>query len=219
MSTVVIADTLFSASHPQPAAIGSLRTEVRSGPANYAAIFARHRALLCGDLIDPDFLNSLIERCRHGGFIADHVDHLGSREIESPPRVSSILTLALSRLPFLRWLEAVTGCGPLTRVDGRVIQARANGVDALDWHDDRGDPARRLAITINLSDSDYDGGTFELRDAASRHMLATHRHDRPGSALIFDVADDIEHRVLPVTRGGPRRIYTGWFLGTPRPLP
>lgn len=68
-----------------------------------------------------------------------------------------------------------------------MVQARANGVDVLDWHDDRGDPARRPAITINLPDSDYDGGLFELREVASR-------------------------RLLPVTRCGPRRVYTGWFL-------
>ncbi|WP_162233337.1 2OG-Fe(II) oxygenase [Sphingomonas sp. Leaf33] len=129
------------------------------------------------------------------------------------------MTIALARPPMLRWLEAVTGCGPLTRVDGRVIQARANGIDALDWHDDRGNVDRRLAITIDLSDTGYDGGLFELREVASQRLLTTHRHDRPGSALIFDVADDIEHRVQPVTRGGPRRVYTGWFLGAMRPLP
>ncbi len=185
----MIADILFSASHPQPVTVGSLRTEVLSTPEDYALIFARDRVLLCGDLIDPDSLNNLIEHCRHGGFVADYVDHLGSRKIESPPRVGGILTLVLSRPPFLCWREAVTGCGSLTRVDGRVIQARANGVDALDWHDD---PARRLAITINLSDGAYDGGTFELCNVASQRMLATHRPDRPGSALIFDVADDID---------------------------
>ncbi len=214
----MIADTLFSASKPRPVSIGSLRTRVHAAHRDYAPIFARHRALVCGDLIEPDFLDKLIARCRDGGFVADTVARLGSREIEVPPRVGSILTLALSRPPLLRWLEAVTGCGPLARADGRVVQARANGVDALDWHDDRGDPARRLAITIDLSDSDYDGGLFELREVASQRPLATHRHDRPGSALIFDVADDIEHRVLPVARGGPRRVYTGWFLGTERPL-
>lgn len=207
---------LFSQSDPRPVAIGTLRTEMRAAPETYAPVFARHRAIECPDIIEPDFLAGLIDRCRRGGFVAEHVERLGSREIETPERAGVALGVALGRPAFLRWVEAVTGHRDLHRVVGRVIQARANGIDALDWHDDRHDKARRLAITVNLSDASYDGGDFELREVATHRMLATYRHHRPGTALIFDVADDIEHRVLPVTGGGPRRIFTGWFMAPDR---
>jgi hypothetical protein len=32
-----------------------------------------------------------------------------------------------------------------------------------------------------------------------------------GAALIFEVSARYEHRILAVTAGGPRRVYTGWF--------
>ena len=31
--------------------------------------------------------------------------------------------------------------------------------------------------------------------------------------LIFRVSSKLEHRVLPLTAGGPRRVFTGWAMG------
>jgi hypothetical protein len=123
-----------------------------------------------------------------------------------------VITLALKRAALLSWLEAMAGCGSLGNVEGRVVRALANNHDQLVWHDDLDEPRRRLAITINLSEQLYEGGLFELRDKRTHAVLASHLHLEPGTALIFDVARDIEHRVLPVTSGGPRCVYTGWFF-------
>jgi hypothetical protein len=83
----------------------------------------------------------------------------------------------------------------------------------FNWHDDLPEnPTRRIGITINLSENPYEGGLFELRKKKTQQILTRHRHEKPGSALIFDVSDALEHRVWPVTSGGPRRIFAGWFL-------
>ncbi len=201
--------------HGRPIAIGAQRTDILSAPDGPAGVFERHRAIECRDLIDPDLLADLLDRCRRGSFVADHVDRLGSREIEAPQRVGVALNIVLSRPPFLHWVEAVTGCHALHRVEGRVVQTRANGRDALDWHNDTHDDAagvRRLGITVNLSDAAYEGGGFELRTTGTQAMLTRYRHDRAGTALIFDIAGDLEHRVLPLASGGPRRVFTGWFV-------
>lgn len=142
----------------------------------------------------------------------DSVEGLGDREVESPQRAGGAITLALKRAGLMRWIEEATGCGPLVRVDGRVVQARANNHDQLVWHDDLNEPERRLAVTVNLSEAPYEGGRFELRHAGTKEMLTEHLHDAPGALLIFEVARELEHRVLPVTSGGPRRVYTGWFF-------
>ena len=34
-----------------------------------------------------------------------------------------------------------------------------------------------------------------------------------GAMLIFEVSRRCEHRVHPLTGGGPRRVFTGWFIG------
>ena len=53
---------------------------------------------------------------------------------------------------------------------------------------------------------------FELRDVRNDKLLLQYRHAALGAALIFDVARGLEHRVLPLISGGPRRVYTGWFF-------
>jgi hypothetical protein len=39
-----------------------------------------------------------------------------------------------------------------------------------------------------------------------------HHHASPGEALVFEVSPALEHRVTPLTAGGPRTIFAGWFL-------
>lgn len=36
---------------------------------------------------------------------------------------------------------------------------------------------------------------------------------RQGDALIFKVDHALEHRVTPLTAGGPRIVWAGWFIG------
>jgi hypothetical protein len=51
-----------------------------------------------------------------------------------------------------------------------------------------------------------------MRTVPERSPLITFRHDTPGTALIFEVSKRCEHRLHPLTSGGPRRVFTGWFL-------
>ena len=71
---------------------------------------------------------------------------------------------------------------------------------------------------IDLADRRYQGGRFELRRKGESDPLLVFEHAAPGSLLIFAVRDDLEHRVTPVTGGGPRRVYSGWFLSQPDDL-
>ena len=193
-------------------AVGAFRTVLLASPEAVAAEFSKHRAIACAHAIEPDLLASLLRLCREGHFEPNEVEDLGHREVENPQRAGRTLTHVLKRADLIGWIERATGCGPLETVEGRVVRARANNHDQLLWHDDLDEPHRRLAITINLSEHGYEGGLFELREKRTEKLLAMHRHIAPGTALIFDVAYDIEHRVLPVTAGGPRCVYTGWFF-------
>lgn len=196
----------------RPFTIGATTTQLLQPPEAARDEFVRRRSILCRDAIEAGFLATLQGLCRRGRFVPDSVEGLGDREVEQPQRVGGAISLALQREGLKHWLEAATACGPLGRVEGRVIQARANGHDQLTWHNDLQDPRRRLAITINLSETAYEGGLFELRTVATREMLTEHLHADPGTVLVFDISRDLEHRVLPLTGGGPRRVYTGWFF-------
>jgi hypothetical protein len=193
-------------------AVGAYRTALLASPEAVAGAFSEHRAIACAGAIEPGLLATLMRFCREGQFEPDEVEGLGHREVESPQRAGRTLSLALKRAELIDWVERATGCGPLATIEGRVVRARANRLDQLTWHDDLDLPRRRLAITINLSEHAYEGGLFELREKRTGRLLASHLHREPGTALIFDVAQDVEHRVLPVTSGGPRCVYTGWFF-------
>jgi len=180
--------------------------------ASVAAALAERPAIALTGLLAPEFRRMLDPALRRP-FVEQRVEGApGMRQVEPGIQPASrALELALRRAPLLRWLERVAGCGPLIRVEGEVAEHRSGGEDYLSWHQDMHKPGRRLALVIDLSDARYEGGIFELRDRQSKQLLIRHHHDQPGSALLFRIAGNLEHRVLPITSGGPRRVFACGF--------
>lgn len=178
-----------------------------------AAAFAAQRAVICHDALDPAIVAKLDRICDAADFQSDHVEELGHRRIEKPALAGGTISLLLRRAPLFRWIEAVSGCGTIGDIEGRIVQTYADPGDELTWHDDLGgDTHRLLAVTVALTSPPYRGGTFELRRVGERNNLFSYKHDRPGSVLIFEISPEYEHRVLPLSSGGPRRVFTGWFM-------
>lgn len=198
-----------------PFAIKAGSTCIAHDPAGYRDAFASDQALCFDGVIDPAFLEMLVSRAAAAAFMDDNVDRIGLRAIEARQRVGPVLSMALGRHNFLEWLMVATGVGPLRAVAGRLAQTRANGCDELDWHDDLDDLRRRLGMVINLSDTDFDGGTFEMRRKGETESFLRFQHSAPGSMLVFAVHPQNEHRVTPLTSGGPRRVFAGWAMTRP----
>lgn len=196
--------------------IGQTETALPADEARDRAIFAEQRALVLPQAFAPQLLLRLRMLSQVGRFVSNDVEALGHREIESPPLAGKAIELLLSRPAMFRWLERITACGPISRVDGAIARTHASPQDRLDWHDDLNHPeaaSRRLAITIALDDLNYEGGLFELRRVGGTDSLFTFKHEKAGTAVIFEVSERLEHRVLPMTGGGPRVVYAGWFIG------
>jgi hypothetical protein len=172
--------------------------------------FSEFRAVHIDGVLEPGFLTSVMRMLESATFTAGPSGP-GFREVESPQRVGKMLNLVLSRPELLRWLEDVSGAGPLKRIEGRITQTLNRPGDELRWHDDSTteEEGRRLAIVINFSTEAYEGGEFALRYKTGR-MLFEHHYTKLGSGLIFEVDRELEHRVLPLTVGGPRRVFAGW---------
>lgn len=192
--------------------VGMSRVNLFASADDLRQDFLRTRALPSRDILEPDLLARIDGILDQGGWSQDGVDNLLFRKAEDPPRAGGVISLMLCRPELLRWVEAVTGCDRLERASGRVIQIEPNASAGLDWHSDMREPARRIGITINLGKAAYEGGKFELR-VRDGEVLAEHRHVEQGSALLFAVGRDLQHRLLPITAGGPRQVYTGWFYG------
>lgn len=177
--------------------------------------FAIRKALLFEDVFAAPLFQSLMAQSAAAQFIHNDVEHVGTREIEQPQRVGKLISLLLARPEMLRWLERVTQVGPLRAVSGQLAQTRANGSDELVWHDDLSDLTRKLAVVINLSSANFEGGLFELRRKRSKEVLVSQKYHKPGSMMIFAVEPGLEHHVTPLLSGGPRRVYAGWYLSEP----
>ena len=197
--------------------VGPVRTELDPDLTDICEQYARLHAIPLRDVLEPAFLQTLLRLCAAATFISGPSDP-GHREVESPQRVGRILNLALQRPNCLRWLEDATGCVPLGHIEGRLTQTLVRPGDELLWHDDLCEEDRRLAFVLNLGTAPYTGGDFELRAKGGPTLLRVH-HAEPGSALIFKVHPRIEHRVLPLTAGGPRRVFAGWAIAKPHPGP
>jgi 2OG-Fe(II) oxygenase superfamily len=200
-----------------PFLIDRLNTAVEVDPASWRAEFERVPAFVFEDALSPRLLDQLMRGAAQTKYIDDDVRNIGTRQIESPQRISGSISLMLGRSALLAWLEQATGCSPLKAVVGRIAQTRANDRDELVWHDDSDALDRLLGVVINLSDQPYEGGLFELRRKGQAEPLFAYRHTRPGSITIFAVRSNLEHRVEPVITGGPRRVYAGWMLSKPEP--
>jgi hypothetical protein len=178
-----------------PFSIGAAQTELFADPAPWAASFAEQRAIVCRDLFEP----ALFAR-------------LGTRAVEEPQRVGGTINVLLQRPNLFRWLETVTGRTGLAGAEGRLVQTRSGAGDALEWHNDLQQVRRALGITISFTDAVYTGGLFEMRGVEDPATVRCFDHARAGTALIFDLGSDVEHRVRPIGSGGPRRVFTGWFM-------
>jgi 2OG-Fe(II) oxygenase superfamily len=173
--------------------------------------FARDRALLCRAGIEPSLLGRLIQACDHASFVSKTFSDIGHRWTESPPLIATAISIALNRPDFMRWLMNATICGQIDHVSGHLAQSRAGGQDQLDWHNDT-HANYRLGVTVHLSDCKYGGGIFELRDFGSKEILFSHSDPRPGDVVLFSIDPWSEHRVTAVEHGGPRLVYSGWFM-------
>jgi 2OG-Fe(II) oxygenase superfamily len=198
-----------------PFCIGAQGVAILEDPAVLRARFNEVPAIAFTGIFDPDFAAKMEQRAAATDFAEEYVDRIGSRMIEQPQRVGKALSLLLHTSALLEWLEQATGAAPLRAVAGMLVETRMNGRDALDWHDDREDDRRRLAVVINLSDKGFTGGQFQMRRKGEVQPVLTFDHRGVGSMLIFAVRPDLEHCVTPLSSGGPRRVYAGWFLSQP----
>jgi hypothetical protein len=95
------------------------------------------------------------------------------------------------------------------------------------WHDDIEDGivtgiedewtphGRLVALSLNLSDAAYEGGALLLRDKVTEQTLSEVRNIGLGDAIMFRLAQHLEHRVADVVGDVPKTAFAGWFHRRP----
>jgi 2OG-Fe(II) oxygenase superfamily len=129
--------------------------------------------------------------------------------LEDPPALNLLHFVA--NLPdFRNLIQEITGCGPLRRFKGRIYRMVAAAGHYDEWHDDNLD-SRLIGMSLNLSPRPFRGGLFRLRDRESKHILAEIANTECGSALVFRIADHLQHRVSDMEGEEPKTAFAGWF--------
>src|SRR5690349_20658471 len=70
---------------------------------------------------------------------------------------------------------------------------------------------RLIAMSLNLSQRDYDGGVFELRERRSSRILTTIHNTGFSDATLFRISDRLAHQVTAVVGEHPKTAFAGWF--------
>ncbi len=175
--------------------------------------FEQHDFLRLPGFIEPALLRVVQRALRRAAF-KQRKYNVGRDLTLSDNSLTNVFGVMMNDPKLFRVIRAITGCGRIGCFMGRVYQMVAQPGLAFNWHDDMLND-RKVAISINLSDAAYRGGTLQIRDT-SRGMRATVPNLGRGDAIIFRVAERLEHRVTPVIGKFPKTAFTGWFCSRPK---
>jgi len=161
--------------------------------------FEQHDYLHLPGFIEPGLVR-LVRRYM-GGFVER--EHAVGSELRLPAgSVHAVFDVLMNDPILFRLVRRITGCGPIRFFYGRLYQLTAGRGQEFSWHNDLQDN-RKVALSINLSEAPYKGGTLQIRRRSSSAVESVPNLGA-GDAIIFRVARRLEHRVTPVT-GNPRR--------------
>jgi hypothetical protein len=129
-----------------------------------------------------------------------------------PNATSALLELLCNDPGLFEAIEAITGCGPLTRFSGFVYRLTAGAGHHHNWHNDMVQN-RRVAMSINLEREPYQGGVLQIRQRDGE-VFARVENVGAGDAILFRIDAALQHRATAVT-AGVKTAFAGWFRSGP----
>jgi hypothetical protein len=132
------------------------------------------------------------------------------RQDLNPGPTIAMLDARVNDPAFLGFVQDIAGTPPLARCVGRIFRLRATDEDHV-WHTDA-EGGRLADIVIDLSADRYEGGRFEMRDAATKKIFTTVDDMQYCEGALARISADIEHHNKRVTSSTQRITYVGWFV-------
>ena len=133
----------------------------------------------------------------------------------SDPSVFSRVHLLVNDRRLFDVIEAVTGCARIGCFYGRFYRMNSRLGHHDSWHDDL-DGKRLVAMSVNFSAGPYGGGVLQLRDRPTRQMRWQFHNTGLGDAIVFNLAEDLEHCVSAIEDPCEKTAFAGWFLNPPQ---
>lgn len=181
--------------------------------------FAGQSCLRLPQLIEPPLLEHLLRQVATARLVTkferDEDEEFG--KVLFVPQTEPALFvfhLLLNNRKLFQVIEEVTQCLPIGNFFGRLHSSVPGGNHHIDWHGDNADH-RLLGLTIDLSNADYGGGVFQLRQKASQEIICEVPRQHVGDAFVFRISPLLQHRLTMIEGGGPRTVGVGWFRSQP----
>jgi 2OG-Fe(II) oxygenase superfamily len=165
------------------------------------------------------FSRSLIDAIAPQAAVAEfemrNAQHVGSEWVMKPNALRATLNWLMNADDLIRIVRRITGCADIGFFAGRIFRLDPASGQSFHWHDDRQPETRRVAISVNLGTRPHAGGALRIREKdAPETAVEVHNHGA-GDAVLFRVADHVEHCVTPVEGTVPRLAFSGWFAAGP----
>jgi hypothetical protein len=169
--------------------------------------------------LDPIALGSLLRRVDAASFVPklelDEEEEFGKILFVPPTDPAVFIFDSLLNNPELfNVVETITGCGQIGNFFGRIHRSLPSSNHRIDWHGDNAD-YRLLGMTMNLSQTRYTGGIFQLRERTSERIVRKIRPEQLGDTFIFQISPDLQHRLTLLESGAERTVGVGWFRSQP----
>ena len=111
-------------------------------------------------------------------------------------------------------IQQITGCKRIGCFTGRVYRMMSGSGHYDRWHNDLVEH-RKIGMSINLSVETYSGGLLQIRDRHSQRIVQEVANVGFGDAIVFRLADSLQHRITDVEGSAPKTAFAGWFQSQP----
>ena len=180
--------------------------------------FTEKQCIVINKFIDDDLINKILSNLKDSDFVSE--SYLGKSNkifasnlnLVSKSIAFKVFNFILNNQDFFSLIEEVTGCRKIDTFKGRIYKIIPDTEQQLDWHDDMNEINRVIALSLNLSPRDYEGGAFQIRKKGSVDILREVVNTQLGDIHIFNISPDLEHRVMKTSGAFPRTAGAGWFL-------
>ena len=184
-----------------------------TAPASMAALrddFRVRRCVRITTFIEPRLLSRIQAQIAEASFVDRAHGTISTELCMRRNACLGLLHFLVNDPAVFRLVEDVSGCRGVTFFVGRVYRLLADREHFDSWHADL-HPDHQVGMSVNLGTESFEGGVFEIRRTDTAEPLAAIANVGLGDAILFSIADDLEHRVTPMRGPVAKTAFAGWF--------
>lgn len=175
-----------------------------------ATAYREHRCAVIPHILGDRLAVKVRDLVASGQWVSHHHGALGREEVMPDSEIVGMLHLIFNDSMVLDIVRAICDQPRISWFGGRIYRFRAGQGHFDHWHNDMRS-GRKVGMSLSLSDQPVQGGVFELRLRGENALLASIAAPRFGTATLFEIAGELEHRVTEVVGNNDRVAFAGWF--------